>query len=235
MGPIPNPFSIWLQYSCAKKIFGAPTKLHQILPCFVFNWQSLWMDSMLMHKNSLWSVGQWIDQYLESFHLVFLGCALWRVWFCYGHVLKPFNKETNCTDLLRTSLTVTCFSVWRQFQVGGRSRRRGWCTPRPPRGPPPTPRTWHVAASLELLPRMEKTKWLRKDKRKTHPHVPQVLRLLRILPVRVAVRVVLRVGVGIVTVRVLAVWILASWLVPKFARGSETPRLWSVSCWEGRV
>merc|ERR550525_1679795 len=40
---------------------------------------------------------------LESFHLVFLGCALWRIWFCYGHVLKPA-------------------SVWRQFQVGDRSR-----------------------------------------------------------------------------------------------------------------
>ena len=93
MGPFPNPFSIWLQYSCAKKIFGTPTKLHQILPYFVFNWQSLWMVFMLMHKNNLWSVGQWIDHHLESFHLVFLGCALWRVWFCYGHVLKPWQRN----------------------------------------------------------------------------------------------------------------------------------------------
>ena len=150
-------------------------------------------------------------------------------------MFSNLNKETICRDLRRTSLTITCFSVWRQFQVGDRSRRRGWCTPRPPRAPPPTPRTWHVAASLERLPRMKKMKWLRKDKRRTHPHVPQVLRLLRILPVRVPVRVVLRVGVGVITVRVLAVWILASWLVPKFAWWSETSRLWSVSCWEGRV
>ena len=141
---------------------------------------------------------------LNLFTWYFLG-ALFGGFGSAMAMFSNLNKETNCRDLLRTSLTVTCFSVWRQFQVGDRSRRRGWCTPRPPRAQPPTPRTWHVAASLEQLPRMEKTKSLREDKRETHPHVPQVLCLLRILPVRVAVRVVLRVGVGIVTVRVLAV------------------------------
>ena len=141
---------------------------------------------------------------LNLFTWYFLG-ALFGGFGSAMAMFSNLNKETNCTDLLRTSLTVTCFSVWRQFQVGDRSRRRGWCTPRPPRAPPPTPRTWHVAASLERLPRIKNTKGLRNDKRKTHPHVPQVLRFLRILTVRVPVRVVLRVGVGVITIRVLAV------------------------------
>ena len=141
---------------------------------------------------------------LNLFTWYFLG-ALFGGFGSAMAMFSNLNKETSCTDLLRTSLTVTCFSVWRQFQVGDRSRRRGWCTPRPPRAQPPTPRTWHVAASLELLPMMKRGNYCERIKRKTHPHVPQVLRLLRILTVRVPVRVVLRVGVGVITVGVLAV------------------------------
>ena len=105
---------------------------------------------------------------LNLFTWYFLG-ALFGGFGSAMAMFSNLNKETSCTDLLRTSLTVTCFSVWRQFQVGDRSRRRGWCTPRPPRAPPPTPRTWHVAASLELLPMMEKTKLLREDKKENPP------------------------------------------------------------------
>ena len=91
------------------------------------------------------------DFHLESFHLVFLGCPFrWgRLRNC--HVFKPLVKHMR-HRYGKIFVAVTCFSVLMQFRGGGHSRRRGWCSLRPPPARPPTPRTWRAAASLEPPP-----------------------------------------------------------------------------------
>ena len=120
------------------------------------------------------------------------------------------------------------------FSLEAVSRGRPFSSTRlvyPPSSPSPASHSSNLARSCFA----RAASWIKRNvtlsrraREKTHPDVPQVLILLRILPVDISVR--LGVRVGVVAVRVLAVRILASRLFPELAWWREPPWLRSVSC-----
>ena len=148
---------------------------------------------------------------LNLFTWYFFGAPLGGV----GSAMAMFSNllQKYFAHIWSDLVVVTCSSVWRRFQGGGHSHRRGWCTLRPPPVRLPTPQTWRVAASPEQLPVIRINLYperIRAPSMETHPDIPQVLVLLWILSVDISIRVLFRVRVGVVAVRVFAVGIFAA-------------------------